>query len=302
MKSKILFFLFFFYSILNFAQSPFNYGQSKAIYFLSSEARDSLGIEEITCVVKLPENDRGGMGENWDVTRISFSQNYITDDWYPISMPKTFKYQLDSLIFEMKFLNGTSYDFVDNILVAFGGGGYGSFDWKDVMRYGDSISIIATSCVGHCGEQPIRFSKNVFNGSGQLIYCVKYPVMEGVNELPEEPLGYKEIDAILVQSISDENKPDTTYYKYNNSGLYVGTNDEIKHEMKSIFVSSSHFNNKEFQQCYIGDIKMEKAISKKIGMLPELLLIEIYRYGVFSFALNPTNKKYYRTGSVELEQ
>ena len=53
---------------------------------------------------------------------------------------------------------------------------------------------------------------------------------------------------------------------------------------------------------YLGLVEMEKFISKKLRLLPELLLIEIYRYGVFSFALNPANKKYYRTGTLVLEQ
>ncbi len=304
MKAIAFFVILIFHTIINFAQSPFDYGKSKQIYFLSGEERDSLGIEEITCVLQLPENDRGGMGENWDVTVIQFSPELITDDWYPISMPATFKYNFDSLITDMKFLNGSRYELFEGIAGSYGGGGYGSFDWKDIERYGDSISIIATSCVGHCGDQPVRFSKNVFNDAGMLLYSVNYPTTEGSDLFPEEKLSLSAMNEILMAGVNEENHPDTIFYNYTKSGLFIKPEEkEIQIEsIKSIFVSESHFNYKEFQQCYIGKIEMEKVISKKLRLLPELLLIEIYRYGVFSFALNPANKKYYRTGTLELEQ
>lgn len=304
MKSTGLFLIVYFYVAIIFAQSPFDYGKNKQIYFLSGEERDSLGIEEITCVLQLPENDRGGMGENWDVTVVQFSPELITDDWYPISMPATFKYNFDSLVADMKFLNGSRYELSDGMVGSYGGGGYGSFDWKDIERYGDSISIIATSCVGHCGDQPVRFSKNVFNDAGILLYNVNYPTTEGSDMFPEEKLSLSAMNEILMAGVNEENYPDTIFYNYTKSGLFIKPEEkDIQMEsIKSIFVSESHFNYKEFQQCYIGKIEMEKFISKKLRLLPELLLIEIYRYGVFSFALNPANKKYYRTGTLELEQ
>ncbi|MBL7914669.1 MAG: hypothetical protein JNL49_06445 [Bacteroidia bacterium] len=304
MKSTGLFLIVYFYAAIIFAQSPFDYGKNKQIYFLSGQERDSLGIEEITCVLQLPENDRGGMGENWDVTVIQFSPESITDDWYPISMPATFKYNFDSLTADMKFLNGSRYELSDGMAGSYGGGGYGSFDWKDIERYGDSISIIATSCVGHCGDQPVRFSKNVFNDAGILLYNVNYPTTEGSDLFPEEKLSLSAMNEILMAGVNEENHLDTIFYNYNNSGLFIKPEEkDIQIEsIKSIFVSESHFNYKEFQQCYIGKIEMEKFISKKLRILPELLLIEIYRYGVFSFALNPDNKKYYRTGTLVLEQ
>lgn len=304
MKSTGLFLIVYFYVAIIFAQSPFDYGKNKQIYFLSGEEKDSLGIEEITCVLQLPENDRGGMGENWDVTVVQFSPELITDDWYPISMPATFKYNFDSLTADMKFLNGSRYELSDGMAGSYGGGGYGSFDWKDIERYGDSISIIATSCVGHCGDQPVRFSKNVFNDAGILLYNVNYPTTEGSDLFPEDKLTLSAVNEILMAGVNEENYPDTIFYNYTKSGLFIKPEEkDIQIEsIKSIFVSESHFNYKEFQQCYIGKVEMEKVISKKLRILPELLLIEIYRYGVFSFALNPANKKYYRTGTLVLEQ
>ncbi|MBK7969797.1 MAG: hypothetical protein IPK08_13125 [Bacteroidetes bacterium] len=264
MKTTGLFVSLFFYVTIIFAQSPFDYGRSKQIYFLSGEVRDSLEIEEITYVVQLPENDRGGMGENWDVTVIQFSPESITDDWYPISMPATFKYNFDSLTSDMKFLNGSRYELIEGIAGSYGGGGYGSFDWKDIERYGDSISIIATSCVGHCGDQPVRFSKNVFNDAGMLLYSVNYPTTEGSDMFPEEKLSLSAINEILMEGVNEENHPDTIFYNYNKSGLFIKPEEkDIQYEsIKSIFVSESHFNYKEFQQCYIGKIEMEKFISK----------------------------------------
>ena len=105
--------VFFVLCLLNsvFAQSPFSYGQNKDVYFISKALQNKLGLQTIYSVGQRHDNDAGGMGENWDVTLITFEANTISQDWYPITLDSTFKYNFDSLTNGMEVLNGTQYQF-----------------------------------------------------------------------------------------------------------------------------------------------------------------------------------------------
>ena len=105
MKPVIAFILFCFTHVAT-AQSPFNYGQTKKVCFISTAFRVKLSIRDIYTVDQRPDDDTGGMGENWDVTQISFSEENIADNWFPVSKKKSFKYSLSSLIKNEIPLNG----------------------------------------------------------------------------------------------------------------------------------------------------------------------------------------------------
>ena len=291
---------------VTFGQSPFNYGQNKKVYFISTELRNKLDITTIYTIDQSYNNDLGGMSENWDVTLITFDTNSITDDWCPISLDSNFSYNFDSLTSNMKFLNGTRYDFTNGQIIAYGGGGYGSFDWCDITQITDKISIIATSCVGHCGDQPVRYSKNIFNKKGQLIYTISYPTSIENREIAEEKLSLEAYEKFLNLNVTSENKPDTLKYHYNSKGLILNFNKEIRiqniNEVKKLFTNQDDLATSKFHQCYIGKLEMEKFIFEKFGFTPELILIEIYKQAVFSFTLNRSDRKYYRTNNVILEQ
>lgn len=286
--------LAFFTHQFAFGQSPFNYGQNKKIYFISSELRSQLGITTIYTIDHRQQNDLGGMGENWDVSVISFDSSIVTDDWSPISLDSTYKFNFDSLEDHLDFLNGTRYEFSSGELTAYGGGGYGSFDWKEISRFSDTVSIIATSCAGHCGDQPITYSKNVFNREGQLLFTVFYPSPKSEEAIDSESSYDVTFDESFFASLikDAERGADTLFYRYNSNGLLLN-------ERKGKNITESLFNypfnppSFIFHQCYIGEGKMERYFSQKIGYTPQLVLIEIYKYGVFSFALNNKDKKYY---------
>lgn len=289
-----------------FGQSPFDYGQNKNVYFISTELRNKLDIKTIYTIDQRHDNDLGGMGENWDVTLISFDTNSITADWYPISLDSTFKYNFDSLTTNMRFLNGTSYEFSNGQLISYGGGGYGSFEWKKITRFSDTVSIVATSCVGHCGDQPVNYSKNIFNKTGQLLYIISYPTPGENGEMNEDEMSLQEYEKFLNSNVNSENIPDTLQYQYDNKGLLLNTSEESrienKNEVRLLFTNSNDLATSKFHQCYVGKIKMEKFILKKLGFTPDLILLEIYGQAVFSFTLNHSDKKYYRTNDIMLEK
>lgn len=306
MKTSFTIILTLFILPFSFGQSPFNYGQNKNVYFISTEIRNKLNIKTIYSIDQRHDNDEGGMGENWDVTLISYDINSITDGWYPISLDSTFKYNFDSLTTNMRFLNGESYEFSNGKLVSYGGGGYGSFDGMEITRFSDTISIVATSCVGHCGDQPVNYSKNIFNKKGQLLYSISYPTPNENKEMNEDEMSLQDYEKLLYSNVTSENIPDTLHYRYDNKGLLLNTSKEnsIKNisEVKQLFTNSNDLATSKFHQCYIGKIKMEEFILKKLGFTPDLILLEIYRHAVFSFTLNRSDNKYYGTTDIILEQ
>ena len=135
-----------------------------------------------------------------------------------------------------------------------------------------------------------------------------YPApTEGLfDEEDQEHLSFKEYELLLNSNVTEENRPDTLFFKYDARGLLLNTekDDAIysASEVKKLYQHPGDFSDYLFHQCYVGNIKMESFILKKLGYLPELLLIEIFKYGVFSFSLNSKTRKYYRSKEVMLVQ
>lgn len=295
MRISLLLILLFCNPLRVFAQSPFNYGQNRKVYFISAEMRNKLGIEHISSVQQLPEGQKGGMGENWSVNMISFDKDVVRCDWSPLSLDRNFRYNFDSLL-NSEPLNGVFYEFSEGQLIASGGTGYGSFINTEITRWSDSVSVAELSCAGHCGgSQPSEYKKMVYAESGRLLYSVTYPTPTRDDEQPVD-------EEFLTSGIGPDRRPDTVFYKYDAKGLYTGTNKdkESQADIKGLFHKGG-FPNLKFNQCYVGKVKMETYFLEKLGYTPELVLIEIYRQGVFSFLLNPATRKYYETNSIELD-
>jgi hypothetical protein len=280
-----------------FSQSPFNYGHRKRICFVSAAQRDSLGMKSITSISRDGRPEPGGQ-YRWDVVIIDFDPETISCGWHPVWKDKDYVFNFDSLISEAVFLNGTQYHFRDKELEEYGGTGYGSFDWGRITRF-EQVSYVETSCVGHCGEEPSRYSKNVLDDRGRVLYRVFYPLPKSLeadeDDYPDKstPGGY---EALVTSGISRENRPDTLFYKYDHKGLFLGDSKKsvssIK-ELYKLFSGPSAFSPHEIQRCYAGSIPMEEFMKAKLGYVPELLLVEIYPQGVFSFLLNKKDRKYY---------
>lgn len=284
-----------------YGQSPFDYGKNREVYFISTEIRTTLGFDEIYTVYKGDASSQSGKGQNWEITAIAFGGDEISDSWIPVTRDDDFRYNFDSLVNDPP-LNGERYYFSQGQLTAHGGEGYGTFDRREILRVSDTVSVTEISCTGHCGgNHPVRYSKNVYSTAGRLLYTVSYPA-------PEEDAGLSDEGApvadpeFLMQHATADNLPDTVYYLYNARGLYTGKSGNSLPPGKTtgLFNPADYFNG-TFNQCYVGKVEMEKYFKKKLGYAPALVLVEIYRLGVFSFSLNPTDKKYYRTETIVLE-
>ena len=286
------------------AQSPFNYAQNRDIYFVSRELREELEINTLYSVSHLPEHDRGGMNENWNVTVIEFDKNSISDDWSPLSKDSTYNFDFDDLTGNLNFLNGTYYELGDEMLKSYGGGGYGTFDWKEITRTGERISVVATSCTGHCGnEQPVNYSKNVFASDGTISYVVHYPTPDQETDPSLNTSDAEKTEKFLLSGSAADNPPDTIRYYYNKDKLFTGlkSDNKIPEDIISFF-QISFPDNLLFHQCYVNDQPMETYFNKFLGYTPRLVLFEIYRYGVFAFIQNPADGKYYRGKDFVLEE
>ena len=301
---KLLFTLLFLAQISLIAQSPFDYGQNQNVYFISSQQRQQMGIENIYIIDLNDDKNTVAMWGNGSINVINFDSHTISDNWTPLELDSNLMSNLDSLFLNVRFLNGTRYEFDDfGQLISYGGGGYGSFDWKEITRFSDTLSIIETSCVGHCGQQPIKYSKNIFAKNGILTHVIKYPVLEIDFEQEDELelITIEKYENFFNQLIEiSETSPDTTYYIYDNHRLL--SMDNVQEETgNKIFSVENQYHSNVFHQCYIGNIEMENFFLEKIGIIPSLVLIEIYQHGVFSFRLDTKSNKYYATETIILE-
>ncbi len=302
---KLLFTLLFLAQISLMAQSAFDYGQNQNVYFISSQQRQQMGIENIYIIDFNDDKNSAAMWGNGSINVINFDLNTISDNWTPMELDTNLVSNLDSLFLNVRFLNGSRYEFDDfGQLISYGGGGYGSFDWKEITRFSDTLSIIETSCVGHCGKQPIKYSKNVFTKNGILTHVIKYPVLEIDFEQNEEPEQntLENYDAIFRQLIEiSEVSPDTLYYIYDKNNRLLSMDNVQEETGKKLFSVENQNHSNVFHQCYIGNIEMENFFLEKIGIIPSLILIEIYQHGVFSFRLDANTNKYYSTETIIME-
>lgn len=250
------------------------------------------------------------MGENWNVSVISFENddNVIEDNWHPIYRDSLYRFDFADLTQNLTFFNGNHYNISDEKLSSYGGRGYGTFESKDITRISDTISIVATSCTGHCGidAEKITYSKNIFTKQGRLKSTIFYP--DSDKELEDREYApynasIEDYDKFFDYLIKESHrKPDTLYYKYNQNGNFSNSNKEINLTDFDQLFNNDYSSNYIFHQCYVGNVKMEKFFREKVGFTPKLIVIEIYKYGVFSFRLNSKNQKYYEDQTIILEQ
>ena len=287
------------------AQSPFNYGQNKQVYFISKEERHKMGLDTIY-TFKLRKRAKEA---RWITEVTIFDSASVSDDFTLTSKDSTFKFNFDTLSSNFDgahFLYGRLYEFSNEMLTGYGTIGPGYNDWKIIKHLSDTASSVETCKSGLPSELKI-WSTNVFDENGRII-CTR---IDSSNKNYLEDSIKELIDSSIV-------KAGTFFYNYNGKGLLLNYKTEedtvyitdVK-EIKKLFIdkylgyplSSGHkFSCYKYHQCYVRNIKMEKYFKKKIGYLPELVLIELYQYGVFSFVFDKTDKKYYRTRDVLLEQ
>jgi hypothetical protein len=338
-KTGVIIILNLLIGFVTLGQSPFNYGQNKDAYFISSELRKKLNFDTIYILDRSDKNyENDSITYEWDETVISFNNNQVEAIISHFCC-------IDSNININNFSSGQPPIYQANETFVFKNGklqeygiGAGVGYWKYINRYSDSISIVETTCVGHCVSQPNGYSKNVFNLKGRLVYTVLYPRVENVDDdyetfsNSEGKISLSFWKKIIRTSLTANKLPDTLFYYYDSKGLLLGMK-ATKHSKKAndyeYFSQSliSEWINKNkittskealklynfpdhayqideninYHQIFVGDIIMEEYFQQKFGFKPKLVLIEIYPKGVFVFILDK-NGKYYKKKNIILEQ
>ena len=296
----VVFSLFWYASVYAQVKSVFDYGKNEDVYFISAAEIDSLGLSSFIEITGRQPGESGGMHENWDVMEYDFSYDGFVEKWSIAHLDDNWTFQLDSLLDNTRFINGFCLYLDRGDLQEYGGFGYGSFDYIEVLERNDSCSISLTNCRGHCGSfMKGHRSINYFSKDGRLIQS---------HIFDEEPLDYakdeNEENRSNRDSLQQVNVVDTFYYKYNDQGQLIQFNDytfDPKNPLKE-YESKLIEDRNKFYQMFVGETPMEEHIQKQLGVKPSLLILEIYRYGAFFLIYNSIEHKYYPLDIIVLEQ
>lgn len=321
---KNIFFFGFLFSVNNIhAQSPFNYGQNKKVYFISDSLRRAFEIDSIVEIDQQPAKHTGGMEQYWDITIESFTDETIGYDWYIIK-DSNFVFNYDSILTKAILINGDYYDISSGNFNGNQGGGQGSFANTTVDDRNDSFSLTETDISCHlCEQPPTEYAKNVFDNDGKLIYSVLIPLDDSVysedgnslvpyTDYLDERYKNSGMTELQIDSIRrrEGNRSifvnDTIFYHYDQNGHYIGEGKQVYPYPVDPKIFFGYYRplkkQKEFHQYYIGKISMEKYLKTKLGYTPELVLFEFSRYGAISFCYDSKNKKYYQRREILLEK
>lgn len=279
------------------AQSPFDYGKNKQVYFMSDSARNAFGIREIVEITRYPVGETGGMRESWDIMTWRFEERNVTCGWSIVN-DTIDKFNYDTIINHNNWINGSSYSLLDGTLTEYGGGGYGTFEYTTFTERNDSCSLSHTELTGHCGSNCwTQQRKNVIDQRGRILYTVYFQ--------PEYPSDENE-GADTLQMQERDRAIDTVFYQYDAYGRLVATgkgNAMPATDVRYLFGYQGYIDRKEqFHQYYIEGSTMEKYIRTRLGYIPQLLIVEISKYSAVGFIYNDANKKYYEYSTVDLER
>jgi hypothetical protein len=296
MQHRFLLILLLF-PLLSNAQNPFNYGQNKDVYFVSSLAIDTLGVNPIYIISGYTNGETGGMHENWDMNIMSFDEEGFQDAWHIMYTDTPYIPDFDSLLSGSRYINGYSCVVEDGVLQSHGGQGYGSFEYTDIVQRNNSFSLSHTYCAGHCGDLSGEyFSINYFNSSGQVSYTVRF---EEIFPAKEESL----YDSLFEMNFPNHLKRDTIYYHYDEKGQIK---DFFKNNLDTadIFTKLNMHGNYDqpHYQCRTEENNLSQHLLKKLGFAPRVLILEIYQYGALFLFFDPKSHQYYHTATMVLEK
>ena len=267
------------------AQSPFNYGKTKDVYFLSRKEIHNAGIVHIYTVEA--DEQRG----NWAFYDIGFNQHpssfynrLCQSKWDSTRIPP-----LDSLIASSAdFIVSSEYDVEGN---------------KIRSRLVESFSL--TDYTFYKGYAVTSNTERQIEGSTEA----------KINYLPDGRVGTivccKWLDAD--GSLSKEGRKlgvfrDTTFYMYDRQNRVTGyerTDGYAPKKRKApfmpIFKNLKRMHESRYTQAYVGNIPFEQYIDHLIGYRPRLLLLEIYRNAVLPFQYDSRQRKYIECADIHLE-
>lgn len=298
----IVSFSFCFSVFLVQAQKPFNYGQNRNVYFISSELRKNWDIDK----VHLSRHEKA---ENaWILYSCSFSAKQIISRTYIRYGGKSFRFHLDSLT-QPEYDMDNSYYFIfeKGKVREFGSSGSGAHEWHSVKR-SSGASLIETSRRGGDISPNLNYTRNIFSSSGQLRHGIYYPVVPDSVLLKfsySDSLKAKGVNFLIRESLKRRKRPDTLRFQYNKKGQLIKAGDEVINpsDPVSFFLYNSDIEYGIYsEQAFVNSTRMETFILGKAGYLPRLILFEISPYCVISFYLDENTLQYYGGRSVNLEK
>jgi hypothetical protein len=258
------------------AQSPFNYGKSRDIYFLSQRDISQFAIKHIYTVTADPEY---GSWELFDIRftdSTSFQNNWCTAVDVSTRIPS-----LDSVIQDSKegYINGHFYSFVNGRIDAAGMGGKGALcHW--VYSFRKNYAIATEECRYPEGS---RKRKVVYFSDGR----VNYKTCCRTTDSEEKIVGKSHVD--------------TTYYVYDKGGRIVGyKKQKLQKTVTPIFSELVAKHERTYNQSYINKTVFEDYVRQQIGYHPKIVLFEIYRHAAVVFKFDEKQKKYIEMEDVHL--
>ena len=265
------------------AQSPFDYGKTKNIYFISTKEIQKHKIDHIYTITASPEYGK------WDFFDIDFTDisHRFYNKWCQGRDDSSNIPRLDSLILEAEeggnYVNASFYSFENNRIEQAGMAGMGALCYSNYTFY-KGYSIADESCkYANKGTQ----KKIVYFPNGR----VNYTVCCKISDLENRIIGRRK----------DVFK-DTTYYSYNSKRKVLGyKNKKQLAKFTPIFSKMVRQHTDIIIQTFINQTTFESYIDQMIGYRPKLLLFEIYQNAVLPFHYDSKQKKYIEMLDIHLE-
>ena len=264
-----------------YAQSPFDYGKTKDVYFISTKDIQNHKIDHIYTLTAEPEYGK------WDFFDIDFTKlpARFYNKWSEGKDDNSRVPSLDSLILETadNYANASYYSFKNNRIEEAGMTGMGALCGSDYTFY-KGYSIAEEGC--KYGNET-RQKKVVYFPNGRVNYTVCCKTLD--------------LDNKVVEKKKDVFK-DTTYYIYNTTGLVIGfKTKKLQAKVIPVFSNLLQQHSESYVETFINSTPFEQYIDQLIAYRPKLLLFEIYKNAVLPFKYDSISKRYVEMKDIHLE-
>lgn len=261
-------------------QSPFNYGQNEDVYFLSTEDINYYGISVINDYYYEYKESNGVMIY---LTQLQFSDGAVT--LHSLQRYDTIEPQsIEDVLETVEFNNGSNWNFIDDRATYIGGDGYGTICGNNY-----EIEALYSKKKYFCELEDYEIvEKNYFNANGlpeYLVCCTKQYYDDEFDEMDKEV-----VDEPL----------DTTYLVYDDLWRYIGYIENGD----TVNIIDEFLNHKSFynREVHGGVLTISKTyIEEKLGCIPNLIFMEIYKNAVLIFKYSDYHENYDLSGSLSLE-
>jgi hypothetical protein len=286
--------------------SFFNYG----VGYISSQERIELGFNEVFEIYQMPKGITGGMNENWSVTKLEIDQESTSEQWAPTYRDSNFAFDFENLTDSARYLNGTTYQLQNGRITAYGGEGYGSFDYHEINPLTDDVSVRITYATGHSSDTSVGvaiwhrskyFRPDTLFQLGRIAE-VNLPEISSIDDLTTLKMlaaqaGYEPDTILYHRSLFGEVTAITpSLHKMQKQGLVL-----IPNIFDAWQESTEWKMDLPFYQVYFGQQKMEAVILAHYGYLPDIITLQFAHRGAFVFLLNTKRGCYIHVETLVIE-